>query len=235
MASYDSLKVRNLLASGEIKQVGTDAPIAIRLKYKGTGSVTSVTVTTGTNIVLVTSDGGTDTYAFATYTTVGAVVDAINADGIFDAKVLDAVRSLASATQFVNGAITAATEDGVSYYNVKVDTSAAKYFAVRLTYDRGFDKAHKASHRVHLQEAKYYATLGAAAADMVLVYKVNGTTETNVMSALSVSATETTINFASGEGKLSGANGEDIVVILKDAATLGDAAANYLRVTGIVE
>ena len=235
MASYDSLRVRNLLASGEVKQQGTNTPIAIRLKYKGTGTVTSVTVTTGTNIVMVTSDGGTDPYEFGTYTTIGTLVDAINADGIFDVKVLDAVRSLATATQFVDGAITASTEDGVTYYDVKVDTSAAKYFAVRLTYDRGFDKAHKSSHRVHLQEAKYYATLGAAAADMVLVYKVNGTTETKVMGALSVSATETTINFASGNGKLSGANGEDIVVILKDATSIADAAANYLRVTGIVE
>src|ERR1035437_6970068 len=81
MASLDSVKLRNELAKGVIVQnSGSDTPTAFKLDYIGTGTVTSVTVVTATAITLITSDGGTDAYAFATYTTLGAVVDAINAD-----------------------------------------------------------------------------------------------------------------------------------------------------------
>lgn len=228
--------MRAALAKGEVRQCGTDSPIAIRLHYVGTGTITSVTTTTGTGIVMITSDGGTDSYDFATYSTVGLLVDKINSDGIFEAKVLDTVRSESTATQFVDGVITAATEDGVSYYDVKVDTDAADYFAIRLTNNRGFDKNKLTdNHRVHLQEIKYYMDFGTAAAGAVKVYKVKGTIETLVFSALSVDTTETTINFASGEGKLTAGEGEDIVIKLDDAGNLVDAATNYVRVTGILE
>jgi len=235
MSSQDALQMRALSAKGEVRQVGTDTPIAIRLKYVGTGSITSVTTSTATDITFITSDGGTDEYLFSAYTTVGAVVDAINADGIFEAKVLDTVRSEASASQFVDGVITLGTEDNVTYWDVLVDTDAADYVAVRLTFDRGFDKAHKASHRVHLQEIFYYLNLGTAAANAVKVYEINGTVETVRMQALSVDTTDTTINFASGEGKLSAANGNDLVIKIDDSGNLADAATNLLRVSGIIE
>jgi hypothetical protein len=228
---------RTYAAKGVVAQVGTDDPVAIRLRAKAAaGAVTSVTITTATNIVMITANGGTDTYTFAAYTTVGALVDAINADGMFEAKVLDSLRSYATASQFVTGAITAATVDGVLYYDVKVDTSAAKYFAYRLTVDRSVGETKpKGSHRVHLQEFVYYATLGAAAADMVLVYECAGSVETGKVAYTSVSATKTTENYASGEGKYTASDNNDIVVVLKDATSIADAAANYLRVVGINE
>jgi len=234
MASYESLAIKNAASIGTVVQVGSDTPIAIRLEYIGSGTVTSVTTTTATNIVIITSDGATDTYAFATYTTVGTVVDAINADGIFKAKVLDTVRSEASASQFVDGAISAGTVNGVSYYDVLVDTDAADYFAARLTYDRGFDKPHTARHRVDLEEIVYYADLGTAAAAGLKVYKIDadGVTETLVLSYLSVDTTKQTENFASGEGCVSGDIGGDIVVKLDDSGNLADATTNYLRISG---
>jgi len=234
MASYESLAIKNAASTGTVVQVGTDTPVAIRLEYVGSGTITSVTTTTATNIVMITSDGGTDTYAFSAYTTVGSVVDAINADGIFKAKVLDTVRSEASASQFVNGAITAGTVNGVSYYDVLVDTDAADYFAARLTYDRGFDKPHKARHRVDLQEIVYYADFGTVAAAGLKVYKIDadGVTETLVFSNLTVDTTETTEIFASGEGVISGDIGGDIVVKLDDSGNLADATTNFLRIVG---
>lgn len=218
-------------------QVGTDTPVAIRMRYIGTGTITSVTTTTATNIVMVTSDGGTDTYAFATYTTVGSLVDAINADGIFEARVLDTLRSKATASQFVTGAITSTDSvGGKAIYDVLVDTSAAQYLAARLSYSREFNVDRK-THRVHLQEAKYYATLGAAAANKFQIYRISasGTTETVVHQALSVSATATTFSLASGMGRLSSVEGGEIVVMLSDATSIADAAANFLYVSGIAE
>jgi len=237
MSSLDSLLTRKAMTKGEVAQVGTDEPVAIRIKaLAAAGAITSVTVTTGTGIVFISANGGTDSYEFGTYTTVGALVDAINADGMFEAKVLDTLRSYATDDQFADGAITASTTDGVSYYDVLVDTSEAKYFAYRLTTSRAVGETKpKGSRRVHLQEFVYYATLGNAAADDVQVWECEEGVETQKMGLLSVSATKTTENFASGEGRLSSGVGKDLVVILVDNTSLADSADNFLRVIGEVE
>lgn len=234
MSSLNSVLTRQALASGTVLQVGSDTPVAIRLKKKTAGSVTSVTVTTATNIVMITSDGGTDTYAFATYTTVGALVDKINDDGIFEAKVLDCLRSQATASKFVDGAIASGTdENGVVIWDVLNDTSAVLELGICLSPARNFDAIK--GHRVHLQEIVYSVNMGTAAADSVQIYKRRGTTETKIYGTLSVDTTETTIRFANGEGKISGAPDEEIFVRVKDAATLADAAGNFVRISGIIE
>lgn len=237
MSSLDSLMSRSFAAKGVVAQVLTDTPVAIRLKAKAAaGAVTSVTTTTATNIVMITANGGTDTYAFATYTTVGTLVDAINADGMFEAKVLDSLRSYASTSQFVTGAISSSSTDGIVYYDVLVDTSAAQYFAYRLTNDRSVGETRaKGSHRVHLQEIVYYATLGGASADDLQIWEVNNGVETQKVGYLSVSAAATTISFASGEAKLTSADGAELVVVLHDPTSLADSANNYLRVVGVTE
>lgn len=234
MASLDSLRVRSQLAKGTVLQVGSDTAVAIRLRYIGAGTVTSVTVTTATNIVTVTSDGGTDTFAFATYTTVGAVVDAINAEGIFEAKILDCLRAQASASTLVDGAITAGTDgNGVVIWDVKNDSSTALELGVTLSTKRDFDAPK--GHRVHLTEIVYSVNMGTAAVDSMQVYKRKGTVETKLFGALSVDTTETTIRFANGEGKITVGDDEEIFVRVKDAATLADAAGNFVRITGIIE
>lgn len=239
MSSLDSVLVRKNLARGVVRQVGTDTPVAFRLKYIGTGAVTSVTVTSATNIVIITTDGGTDTYTFATYTTVGAVVDAINADGIFEAKPLDALRSMNVDTnsELVNGAISSTTDaDGTTVWDAKVDTSVALKISVALTpsYRFGSFVAPK-GHCVHLREIVYLVNTGAAAVDSVQVWTRKGATETQLMGILSVDNTLTTINWASGEASISGGTDEDIIVVFKDAATLADDTGNFVRVVGLVE
>lgn len=240
MASGEFALVRKLMARGDVGQFGTDQPVAIRLRYKGVGTVTSVTVTTATNIVTVSVEAGvttTKTYTFATsgYTTLGGVVDHINADNLFEAKLLDGLRSYASASKLLDGAISSTNHNGITVWDVKVDTSTSHYLAYRLTYDRGFVKVNAIQHRVHLQEYVYYATLNAAAQDMVQVFECSPDgVETKVLYNLSVSASTTTVNFANGRGKLTAADGNDLIVILKDD-TLANATTNFLRVTGILE
>ena len=234
MSSLNSALTRQALSSGVVLQVGTDTPVAIRLKKKSTGSVTSVTVDTGTDLELITSDGGTDTYAFATYTTVGSLADAIDADGIFEVKVLDCLRSQASTSKFVDGAITSGTdENGVVIWDVLNDTSATLELGICLSPSRNFNTIQ--GHRVHVQQVVYSVNMGTAAADSFQIYKRRGTTETKVFGQLSVDTTETTLNLASGYGKISGAPDEEIFVRVKDADTLADAAGNFVRVIGILE
>lgn len=235
MSSLDALRTRYYASEGTTLQAGTDAPVAIRLRYIGTGTVTSVTVdNTAEDFEFITSDGGTDTYTVADYATVGALADAINKDGIFEAKVLDALRSLSTDDTMVDGAITAGTDaNGVRVWDIKQDTSASLQIAVALTPFRNFDAPK--NRRVHLQELRYSVNMGTAAADSVQIWRRRGATETQVFGALSVDTTDTAITFASGVGKISGRDGDEFICLVKDAATLADAAGNYVRVTGIIE
>lgn len=240
MGSLDAALTRQALAKHVVGSVVDDGAVAIRLRYVGTGTVTSVTIVTGTGITMITSDGGTDAYEFGTYATIGALVDAINGDGIFEAKVLDSIRAEATDDQFVNGAISSSTlrDGGVSttVWDVTVDTDAADYTAYRLTFDRGFEKeARKRQHRVSLQEIVYNLDISAAEAKAVRVYEIDGTNETLVLQRKSVDATKTTINFASGEGRIDAAFGNDLVVYIMDTTSITDSSDNYLNVVGILE
>ena len=236
MASMEGLKTRALLASGVSVYKGTDKAVALRLKYKGTGTVTSVATITATSVETITSDGGTDTYLFATYATMGALADAINAANIFECKVLDVLRSAASDDALLAETLTTPTQDenGNNVFDVKVDTSGMFYVGACLSASRGFGGL-TAGHRVHLQQIDYVANMGTAAADGLKVYARNCTTgaERLVYAGLSVDTTATTVTFASGVGKISSKDNEELIVLIKDAASVADGA--YMNLTGIVE
>jgi hypothetical protein len=238
MPSLDSLKVRSLLKRGVIQTTTDDTPIGIRLRYIGTGTVTSVTNIIATSTTLITSDGGTDAYAFATYTTLGALADAINADGIFEAKVMDALRSDASASTFIGTTITAGTdENGVRVWDLKMDTSAVKALTVLLSNTRNFNvpSAIANSHRVVLEGISYNANINAASVNGVVVYMRVGTIETQVYGATSVDATTTNITWASGLGYISSVDGGELIVRVQDSTSLTDATANFISAIGFQE
>ena len=233
MASYDGLKVRNLLKEGKVQVARTDTPVAIRLRKTGTETATSVTVTTATNIVLVGSTT-TDTITFATYADYGSVVDAINATGRWEAKILDGLRSKASASTLVDGAITAGTDaNGVVVWDVLQDTSASLQIATTLSAHRDFDVPN--GHKVGLQQVVYSVNMGTAAADSFQIWLRRGKTESQILGDLSIDTTETTYTFALGFGEITGRNEDEIIVLVKDAATLANATTNFVRVVGYVE
>ena len=228
-SSRDFAETRELLGGAKAAMIVADEPVAIRLKYKGTGTVTSVTVTAATGVVNITSDGGTDSYTFAAYTTMGALEDAINSDGVFEARVLDALRSDNPDDVLVAGAKTITTD---GYYDLVVDTSVQKALTYRCTYDRNVkSKAPAENHRVKLNEFMYYATLGGASVNDVQVWEcdIAKNIETQVYQALSVSATVTTVRFAAGKGSIASGFGNDLVVRLIDPTSLADSGA-YLQV-----
>jgi len=234
MASLESLKMRKYAAKGTIIQrVGQDTPVAIKVKYIGTSTITSVVVTTGTDIVFTTA-AATDTIDFATYTTIGAVVDAINGTGRWQAMVVDALRSAASVSRLFSATVTAATDEvGASVYNIKLDTSSGLQYAVCLSPFTNFDAPK--GHAVKLQEIKYGINMTTPAVNSVQIWKRLGTVETQVFGGLSVDTTETTISWASGVGYIGGNVNEEIIVLVKDAAQLDDATTNYIQVVGVIE
>lgn len=225
MSSLDSLYTRSLLLKGTIGQVADDQSVAIRLHAKtAAGAVTSVTTTIGTAIVAVTASGGTETWDFATYATVGAVADKINSSAYWECKVLDGLRSDASDEAFLNGIITASVTDGVTYYDVKYDTNGTGclHMAYGLVYDRsvGQDKA-KGSHRVHIQSLIYNVTCGGGAdANGLKIYERVGTVETLLYQATPTSGAATTVTWASGNGKITSRDGADLIVKLLDATSI---------------
>ena len=230
---------------GVVGQITSDTPVAIRIKYVGGGSVTSVTNTAATALVLIATDSaGTSSTVTCTYSTddtVGEVVDRINASDLWEAKVMDCLRVLATDSSELGvdtGVLSTTAVDGVNYYEVHADTSVTLQFAYRLTYDRavGAEKP-KGSHRVILQEIQYLLDVGTAAMDNFQVYETNpvGNSETQRLKMLNVDNSDTTKNWASGLGYITADYGNDLVVIIKDAATLTDSTSNFLTVTGFRE
>lgn len=234
MASTDSLKVRNLLSKGVVTSLRADSPVAITLKYVGTGTVTSVTTVTATSIELITSDGLTDTYDFATYATIGAIVDKINMDGIFVAKALDILRSAASDNNLLAEVSVAYTDArGNIVYDIHTDSSAFFQLGACLTPCRGFDAPK--GHRVHLTGITYQAavTTGVGIDNLQIWHRKNGV-ETQILGMLNVHDTLTTVTFAGGYGKITSEEDGEIIVLVKDATGLSDTAA-LIRVIGSIE
>lgn len=239
--SYDALKTRELMSKGVVARVTSDTGIAIRLKFigNGTDTITSVTTTAATDITIDWGTAADTVYDFVTYDTVGKLVDKINSDGYFEAKVLDSLRSLPTASQFVNGAITASHEKGYYFYDVLVDSSEAKYLAYRISPNRLMLKGKEVvadKHRTHLLDFVYLANVNAATADSVQIWDIDSTGkfETKLWSGDSVDNTATTINFNSPYSKLTSlGNGHELLVIVKDATSLADAG--YLIVSGEIE
>lgn len=236
MSSVQALQSRNLLAKGIIGQVGDDLCTLFSLKYIGTGTVTSVIVTTATDITMITSDGGTDAYTWASYTTIGALVDKINADGIFEAKILDALASTVTGSGLaIAGTLTA---DAKGEYAVKSDTSAANFLAYRMTFDRTLGNSPKfaMSHRVHLREIITDLTLGGGAdSNSFKIYECTpafkGRTETLIYQKTPTSGSISTTNWASGNGKITAGDGNDLVIVILDATSV----TGTITVSGDVE
>ena len=233
MSSLDGVLLKKALGSGVVRNVTNDLPIGIRLRKVSVGTVTSIEVVSATDLEIITSDGETDTYTFAAYTTVAALADAINADGIFEAVVIDALRSEGSANFFLTaGAIAVgADSNGVAIYDMVVDTSGAATMSCCLSPispDMDLPK----NHRVHLQEIFYNVDHTAAVGALTITLR-KGTIETEIWSLLSVDATDTTIDFANGQGKISAGDGEELIV--QDAGTVVNAANNAIQLTGVLE
>ena len=235
MASLEGLQARQILAKGVVRQTLVDSSIGIRMKYIGTGTVTSVTVVTATSVENITSDGGTDTYLFSAYTTIGALADAINKDGIFEARVLDALRSEGSDDWFLAAApvVAGTDEDGNTVYDLVADDNGAATKATVLS-PRGVGMTPKADgHRVHLQEIYYNVTHTAAAGTLKVYQRTKAGIESLIFSMLGVNATNTTVTFASGLAKITGDEDAELIVLVDGTVT--NAATNMIRVAGIRE
>jgi len=238
MASRDSLEVRKLLSAGKVIQRVDDTSKAIRVRYIGTAGTPSIVITTATGIAM-TDATATVTYTWANYATMGALVDALNGSGLWEAHLLDALRTDVTLNSFKsNTTVTPGTdENGVVVWDLVHDNnivSDSTYFAtVCLSPFYNFDAPK--GHRVHVKEISYYQDITAAAGGVKMYVRSKNGTETEIYSALSVDTTATTINWASGEGRISGGENQEIIFRITTADALADSTSNFIRIIGELE
>lgn len=231
--------MRSLAARTTGIRVVEDTPTALRITHIGNVKPTSVVVTTATNIVL------TDATAASTFTfgsgngTLGALVDNINATARWRAKILDGLRStLTTASNLVAGSLTINGTHGEMGWDVKLDTTTTFTFAVRATYDRSAGNLRQiGGHRVKVNHFEYVLNVGTAAADKVRIYEWDPVlkTESQIFSAASTQNTSTVTTHDLSKAPVTAKEGNDLIVLVTDAASISDAATNYLQVLYTLE
>jgi len=232
MSSLDSLEMRALTAQTTGLKYGEDEPIALRIVHTDTCAVTSVTVTTATNLILIDADG-TETFTFSTYDTLGELADGINATTNWDCKVLDGLRTtLTTASNLIAGTLSASSLYGEMGYSVMLDTTTTFTFPIRCTYDRTAGSIIPSSgHRVKLVSFEYVLDVNAAAANMVKIYEWDPElkTETQIWQAASVDSTTTATSEDFSKAPITAKEGNDLIVLVTDATAITNAGTNYIQ------
>lgn len=231
MASLDSILIKQALAKGIVRRVTNDASVGLRLRYIGTSTITSVATTQATSVVLTTA-AATDTFLFSNYSTLGALSDAINATGRWESKVMDALRSENPDDFFLTNAGYSATSDenGVTCYDLLIDTSTAATFGCVLSPHANFDAP--TGHRVSLIEVDYLVN-NTAAFDTLSITKRKGATETVIYAATNTDNSAASLTFASGNGKIT--LGWDEELVIQFDGTVVDASDGYIQCIGTYE
>ena len=233
--------MRALAAQTTSLRVVDDTPVALRIVHKAANAVTSVTSNAGTLVLIDASGTTTITYATAGTTTLGGVADKVNGLDNWDCKVLDGLRSqiVSAGSKFITGALTADVMNGELGYSLVVDTSATFFVPVRVSYDRSVGVGIPlAGHRVKLVNFAYMLDVGTAAADKVRIYEWDPVlfTETQIFSAASIKSTTVLTTHDFSAAPITAKEGNDLIVVVTDAASLADAAStNHLQVMYVRE
>ena len=233
MASLDQALTKQALAKGKVRRITNDLAVGLRIRYIGTSTVTTVAATQATSLVFTTA-AVTDTYLFSGYSTLGALCDKINAEGRWEAKVMDALRSENPDDFFVTNAdITATTdENGEPCYDLAIDTDAAATFSCVLSPADNFDAPE--GHRVSLIEIDYLVNNTAAFDTLSIVKRIISTgQEVVIYAATNTDNSAASLTFASGNGKITAGWDEELVVYFD--GTVVNAADGYIQCIGIYE
>ena len=247
MASLESLLTRSYAAQSVSGMVTDDKAIALEIVHTSSDAITSVTVTSATQIELIDA-AGTNTLDFATYSNLGLLVDALNATANWKARILDGLRATSTTNSMLipNSAVTAVSIHGETVYRVYIDTTAVDAVFYRVSMDRGVlntdlgqvradtEKILK-NHRVKITGIKYNQDISAAELGAVRIYECDprNASETLIWAAKSVDATTTTHDFTLNP--ITAREGNDLVVVVLDSTSIDDAAANFLQVDYVRE
>lgn len=222
-----------------------DSPVALAVKYIGTAVSATVTVVSATGItfkvgtagaeVVDTNVDGNGVVEFATYTTLGAVVDAINLSGTWKAEIVDGLRSdSVSSSQMLARSETTLAPTRIQVLSLFWDTSAHLAISYAISARRTNLNATQKGKTSVFKACNSLINTSGGETTLLRVYSVSRdrASATLLYSQVGADNTDLASTVASGHGDLRSAVGEDLLVRLS-AANLPDSGA-YLNVAGYV-
>lgn len=220
-----------------------DSPIAMIVQYLGSSASATITVAAGDITfkqgtagaeAVDTTVGASGVVADGTYTTLGAMVDAINLSPNWHAELVDALRADVS-----TAALKALSEYTFSpkteVVNLYVDTSAALTLTYRISARRTNVNKSSKGKQAFFKAAN--ALVNVVAGTLTLnVYEITpaGVIVNTLGTWPGTDNTDLAVSIASGQGELFGAVGNPLLVRYTCSADLPDTGA-YLRVAGYIQ
>jgi hypothetical protein len=222
-----------------------DAPVALAIKYVGSSVSATVTVVSATGITLKVgavgaeaADTSVDTNGvveFSTYTTLGAVADAINVSGNWKAEIVDGLRSDAvNGSQMLARSETTLAPAKTQVLSLFWDTSAHLAISYAISARRTNLNATQKGKTSVFKACNSLINTSSGETTLLRVYSVSRDRASSTLLFTQVGADNTDLasTVAAGQGDVRSAVGEDLLVRLS-AANLPDSGA-YLNVAGYV-
>lgn len=220
-----------------------DQPVALAIQYRGTEASATVTVASG-DITLKHGAAGSEAVdntvgssgvvADGTYTTLGAMVDAINASPNWHAEIVDGLRSDSSTAALLARSETTLAPVRTQVLPLYLDTSAHLSLSYRISARRlNWSRAQKACQSV-FKQARALVNVGSGTL-VLTIYEVDkfGTVVATLATFNGTDNTELDARIAGGEGELISQVGNDLLVRYTCSVDLPDSGA-YLNVAGEV-
>lgn len=242
---YEALKTREARRLNGSARLAADQPVAIAIRYRGSQASATVTVVSATGITLKHGDAASETadttvdtngvVEFATYTTLGDVVDQINLSANWEAEIVDGLRSDAvDSSETLARAETTLSPTNTQVLPLYWDTSAHLSLSYAISARRtNFNRSQKAKQSV-FEECRALVNVGSGTLTL-FVYDVTRNRDTSTLLGqwTGTDNTELTAQIAAGEGELRSEVGHDLLVRYTMSVDLPDSGA-YLDVAGHV-
>lgn len=241
--NHKEAQTSKALETGVGVVLAADQGVALRLRYVGSPEsspdyadavlVSATSLTLSVNGVVDSTIGSAGVLAFATYTTLGLLVDAINLSANWEAKIVAGLR-----TDAVNGSEMLARSTSTfrpwADVELKWDSSDGGVLGVDYALESGekFPRSNSESqHRVAFERLLAYVNTGSAETIQVYVYEV-AKDRSAVLRTLAQFAVADDTAFDSGEVDfpIHAEWGNDILVRFRGTGWVDSAA--YLRVQG---
>ena len=246
---FQRIAVRPQLRVNGSAALVADQPVALAIRYKGTSASATVTVVSATGITLKQGTAGAEAVDttvgasangvvdFATDTTLGAVVDRINASSNWQAEIVDGLRAdLTSSSQML-----ARSEATLSPVRIQVlplywDTSAHLSLSYCVSPRRLNFNRKRAGYQAVVKDVKALVNVGSGTLTLY-IYNRDPKTGTTTLLHQAAGTDNTELNnpaFGAGSGEIRSEFGHELLVRYTCSVDLPDSGA-YLRVTGFCE
>jgi len=243
---YVAIQNRNALRENGSGVFVADQPQALSVQYRGSQASATVTVVSATGItfehgaaaaeVVDSTVGASGVVAFATYTTLGAVVDAINLSPNWKAEIIDGLRSdLTTGSTLLARAEYTLSPTRVEVLPLLWDTSAHLSLSYAISRRRLNRAKSQKGYQAVFQQARALVNVGSGTLTLT-VYDVSRdrATATALATFAGTDNTELSALIAGGNGVLRSSVGNDLLVRYTMSVDLPDTGA-YLNVAGYVE